>query len=669
MNRLLAVAARELRERWLLFPGAFVAGCFPLVLPAFGVSRELMPTVGATGAVLLAAGAAVVIGSSMLARDAANGRLGFLFSRPLPWGTIWGGKWLAAIALAAATAFLNAIPWMAAYPLSSLGGRHGDSWLLMLLDGPGTVLGFLAIVLSVGLANFGATLFRSRSPWLALDLVLMLAAAWTVWRYLAPLWRYGILGQGEWTIVLALLPLAFGLLVGSVAQVAVGRTDLHRAHRALSLGFWAVTFLSLIVAAGYWHFIRSTGPDAVSVHGVSRDASGRWIYVEGNSLHSGWYPHRFLIDTTTGRYLPHPGPDDGPDRIGFRMLFSADGRFGALPGAARGGAALTLFDLREAEPRVTQVALESSPPPSWKTSFALSPTAATVLVAHESGASLFELPSGRRIATTTIPPGWRPAVACYLAEGKTRAWLVPSDDGPARDRRAEMRVLDLAADGASSAMTFPVAAAVDPVVGWRTVHADAGGERIVTSEAGLQLRDGTSGAPLTSLVEGAGDSPFLFLADGRIVVEGRAAAGQPPFTHPRLWVFDRLGTKLADFELPLASPGSLALGPEVANGSVVVSSYRGSLLSEDALVVDVGSGRVVDKLPPGLRPAFGLAPGAPSAALAVGSSVHFFSVAEGRGVAHPERLLNRLVRIDFATGERKVVAGAGAARGERLSAR
>jgi hypothetical protein len=53
-----------------------------------------------------------------------------------------------------------------------------------------------------------------------------------------------------------------------------------------------------------------------------------------------------------------------------------------------------------------------------------------------------------------------------------------------------------------------------------------------------------------------------------------------------LWVFDRVGTKLADFELPLLPPGSLGLGPEVAPGRVVVSCYRGSLLLEHALVVD-----------------------------------------------------------------------------------
>ena len=574
MSRLLAVAARELRERWLLFPGAFVAGCFPLVLPAFGVSRAAVPTVGVTGAVLLGAAAAIVIGSSMLARDAADGRLGFLFSRPLHWGTIWGGKWLAAIALATASAFLYAIPWMAAYPLSSLGGRHGDSWLQLMLDGPGTVLGFMAVVLTVGLANLGATLFRSRSPWLAADLVLMLAATWVTWRHVAPLWYYGVLGSGPSTLLLVVLPLALGLLVGSALQVAVGRTDLHRAHRWLSVGFWAVTACTLAGAAGYWQWVRATGPDGVNVHSVSRDTAGRWIYVEGNGRRSGSYPHAFLIDTTNGRYLARPEPGDGLDRIGFGMLFSADGRFGATLRALRGGAGLTLFDLRETQPRVRQVALESSPPPTWKTGFALSPSAASVFVAHETGASLFELPSGRRIATATIPPGWRPAAARYLAEGAARAWLVPSEDGPARRTRAEMRVVDLSADGTSSAATFPVAAAVDPVLGWRQVLPDARGERIVTSEAGLQLREGASGALLASLVEGTGTIPPLFFADGRILVEGRAAAGQPDYAHPRLWIFDRVGTKLADFELPLQSPGSLHIGPELAPGRVVVSCHR-----------------------------------------------------------------------------------------------
>ncbi len=55
----------------------------------------------------------------------------------MPWPAIWGGKWLAALALVVASAFLAAIPWMVAYPLASLGGHHGDSWLRAMLDGQG----------------------------------------------------------------------------------------------------------------------------------------------------------------------------------------------------------------------------------------------------------------------------------------------------------------------------------------------------------------------------------------------------------------------------------------------------------------------------------------------------------------------------------------------------
>ena len=293
-----------------------------------------------------------------------------------------------------------------------------------------------------------------------------------------------------------------------------------------------------------------------------------------------------------------------------------------------------------------------------------------MFVAHESGASLFELPSGRRIANATIPPGWRPAVARYLAEGAVRAWLVPSDNGPAGPRRAEMRIVDLATDGTSSATAFPVDAAGDPVVGGRLVLPDALGQRILTSEAGLRLRDGATGAPLARLGEYGGSHPAaLFLADGRILVEGVAPTGQTPFPHPRVRVFDRAGAQLADFEVPLTPHGILGLGPELAPGRVLFSYYRvssyGWLLSEDAVVVDVASGAVVKTLLPGLRTEFRYPMGGSSPA---GSSVQFFSVDE-RSVdpATPRR--NHVVRIDFATGERKVVAGLGAPRGERLSAR
>jgi len=658
MSKLLAVTVRELRERWLLFPGALASGCFPLVLPAFGVEREVMPVVGTVGAVFLGVAAGLIAGASMLARDAANGRLGFLFSRPVSWPAIWGGKWLAALVLVVSTGLLAAVPWMVAYPLATVGGHHGDSWLRAMLDGPGAVFLFTVIVFTVGLANFAATLYRSRSPWVALDLALLLATFWATRRYVAPLWLFGIFNaQNEWNMAIALAPLALGLLAGSVAQVAVGRTDVRRAHRSLSLGFWGAVGLTLVSAAGYWAWVRSAGPADVNVHGVAGDPSGRWVYVEGSGRHhGGWYPHGLLIDTASGRYaaLFDPLPDRSYVPVG--LLFSADGRTVALPHADGHGAAIALYDLAGATPRVAEVALESSPPPTWATAFALSPSATHVFMAHESGASLYALPSGRRVATATIGPGWRPAVLRFLAEGEARAWLVPwTEAGPAR-ARAQMRVVDLAVDGRSRASTFPTAKAFDRTTAWRGVSADARGERLLTQDAGIHLRDGASGDVLATLAEGGDWLSTFFLADGRVVVGTGWNATAASAAQVTLRLFDREGAKLGETPLDLW-PWGLSVGPEVAPGRVVVSTFRTPYLPEDTIVVDVGELRVVDRLS-GLRPAIGFWSVSAVSPDARPANVGFFRDADGR-----------VVRFDFATGERKVVAGPGAPPGERFSAR
>lgn len=658
MRKLLAVAARELRERWLLFPGALASGFFPLVLPAFGVKPADAQFVGLFGAVCLGAAAAVVIGSSMLARDAANGRLGFLFSRPVPWPAIWAGKWAAALVLVAATGILAAIPWMAAFPLSLQGDRHGDSWLRAMLDGPGVAFLLAIVVFTVGLANFAATLYRSRSPWVAADLALLLATFWATRRYVAPLWLYGVVeARNEWNHALALAPLTLGLLAGSVAQVAVGRTDVRRAHRALSLGFWGAVGLTLASAAGYWAWVRSAGPADVNVHGLACDPAGRWVYAGGSGRHhGGWYPHRFLIDTTSGRYAARLDPLQDRPYESFGALFSADGRTAALPHDDGRGSAIALYDISGGTPRRTEVALESSPPPTWATAFALSPAATSVFVVHESGASLYALPSGRRVATTTIGPGWRPADLRFLAEGEARAWLVPwTDIGPALER-AEMRVVDLAADGRSRASTFPIARAFDRTTAWRGVSADIAGRRLLTRDGGVRLRDGATGDLVATLAEREDWTSTLFLADGRVVVGTgwNATATSPP--RVGLGVYDPQGTKLGEAALDLW-PWGLSVGPEVAPGRVLVSTFRTPHQSEDTIVVDVGELRVVDRLS-GLRPAMGFWGVSAVSPAARPTGVQFFRDADGR-----------VVRFDFATRERKVVAGPGAPRGERISVR
>jgi hypothetical protein len=104
-------------------------------------------------------------------------------------------------------------------------------------------------------------------------------------------------------------------------------------------------------------------------------------------------------------------------------------------------------------------------------------------------------------------------------------------------------------------------------------------------------------------------------------------------------------------------PWGLSVGPELAPGRVLVSTFRTPHRNEDTIVVDAGGLQVVDRLSD-LRPATGFWGVSATPPAARPTSVHFFRDADGR-----------VLRLDFATRERKVVAGPGAPRGERISVR
>jgi hypothetical protein len=335
-------------------------------------------------------------------------------------------------------------------------------------------------------------------------------------------------------------------------------------------------------------------------------------------------------------------------------MFSADGRKSALAGFDGTGAAIDLYDLGGDEPQHERVALEASPPPDWGTAFALSPSGATVLMVHESGASLYALPSGRRVATTTIGPGWRPAALRFLAEDRARAWLVPRTDGVDARRRAEMRVVDLGTDGASGERTFPTLEKLEQYAAWRGVVADAGGTRVLTPDAGVQLRDGATGALVATLTGTKGATAF-FLEDGRAVVGDADSGAEPGPPRVLLRTFDRTGAPLGEIPLDLP-PLGLGIGPEASPGRVL-SFSRLAFLPANTVLADVGEGRIVERLP-GLQPATGYHWDASSRGAPAASRVQFFVDDEGR-----------VLRLDLGTGERKVVAGPGAPPGERISVR
>ena len=263
-------------------------------------------------------------------------------------------------------------------------------------------------------------------------------------------------------------------------------------------------------------------------------------------------------------------------------------------------------------------------------------------MAHESGASIFALPSGRRVATTTITPGWRPAATRFVDRGTARTWLVPwnASAGTAAPR-AEMRVVDLAADGRSATSVFATASAFDlPFRSWGAVLPDARGQRLVTFDGGTHLRDGSTGALLATLADSAEHVSALFLSDGRVVV-GEVRLDDPGRPGRRSRVFDRDGQSLTEMPLDLAPPG-VRVGPEVAPGRVLVSSFR-SLLLADGRCRGRGGG-------PRGRAARRPAPrdgGVRRASCERGP-------ARSRERAVPPGRAGRVVRLDFASGAGRV---------------
>ncbi len=351
---------------------------------------------------------------------------------------------------------------------------------------------------------------------------------------------------------------ALALLLASAGQLAVGRTDVRRAHRALSIGFWAVVFSLLVAAAGWLTWVEAARPaDLDQPMLVDAASDGRWLYVVGRTSRGGYLG--FLLDAASGRHLhvdvAVPWSGLLPKATAGRdVSFSADSRWAVRWRESRGGTGLTLVDLRSEPPRPVEVPLDSSAPPSWWTHAALSRSATTVLLVQESAVSLFALPSGRAVATSPVPPGWRVGAARFLSEDAARVWLEPWEPGDLSSGPGEMRILDLARAAKPRLASFATALRSH---GLRPrLLAQRGRHTTVDARRGSAAARRGDGAILATLVENAKVKAARFLADGRIAALG--------FESGRVVVrvFAPDGTLQERIDLDRAT-GERGLGPQV----------------------------------------------------------------------------------------------------------
>jgi hypothetical protein len=300
MRTLLAVAERELRERRAAFAAALVAGLVALAAPLLpwlpgGGFRDQCGVMALVLAGTLATGLAVTFGTSMITRDLRERRLGFYLARPIGVAALWFGKLAAGWLLVVGAAVLTLLP---AVLVGALPGALLARERVPLLAAAAAVVALFLLLL----AHASAFAVRSRSPLVLLDVVLLLAVAAAVAMTALRLAR-ALAGSGVQRGLLAFATLALvALLTAGWVQLAVGRIDARRGHRALSLVLWSVLCAAAALFAVYGWWFLTVGPrDLTSVYEVRPAPRGPWMTVAGPAWGRGGYQPTFLLDAASGR--------------------------------------------------------------------------------------------------------------------------------------------------------------------------------------------------------------------------------------------------------------------------------------------------------------------------------------------------------------------------------
>ncbi|HNX48803.1 MAG TPA: hypothetical protein PKL08_01450, partial [Thermoanaerobaculaceae bacterium] len=263
MRGFLAVAQREIVDRRMWLVAAVAAGLIPLVAPLLPwvspqSAAEARNTLASVLASALVTAGALVLGISMIGSELGERRLGFYFARPLGAAAIWWGKLVASFLIVVLVGVLVVLPTvllggeLAVRELFELTG--GGAWL----PGAGAALVLLVLLLAHAMSVAG----RSRSLLLVLDLVAAVAVGAVIW-LVCVRFLFTALGLLVWLLAASTMALLAGLGAAGWVQVAVGRTDPRRGHRALSATLWGTFGSFALLLAGYATWVVSATPSSI----------------------------------------------------------------------------------------------------------------------------------------------------------------------------------------------------------------------------------------------------------------------------------------------------------------------------------------------------------------------------------------------------------------------
>ncbi len=557
MRTVLLVARREIAAMRLVLAGALAAGVMalaaPLLLglggatPAADARDVMAPAVAATFAVAIA----LMYGASCIARDLRERRLSFYFSRPLPAASLWAGKMLAAVVLTVGSAALAVAPALA------LSGPRMLAWFLAT-----EAVWPVALVLALPfLAHAVAIMLSSRSAWLALDFAGLVLVGTAAAASLRAIWLTGASELFE-LAGLTMAAAAFAALAGAgLVQVAVGRTDPRRGHRALSLALWSALGVATAGLGAWTIFLLHPTPGSLTSNlDPELSAHGSTLVISGGSRWRGDCRSTFVIDTATGRWV----------RAGVAQhwntlaAISGDGSRAAWPDwlGRPGESAAVLVSLAATRPnsRPEETTLVLSP--DWSGNLALSDDGGRVALVDGGVLAVHELPGGRLLTSVRVPRGSR----SLAFDGPERLRLVIVAETSRSNGPRVPTVYSVDVAGGSLVETGRLA----PADARATVLRTGPGYRAVLvyerrgGDVSLVLRDGRTGHEVAVL-----GSRSLPLPDGELrwpgsttlLDDGTVVVGEVTPGGARLRRFAADGRELAATEL--GRWAALAVGAEL----------------------------------------------------------------------------------------------------------
>ena len=247
------IARREMAERRLVWVAAGYVALAGVVLPYLrglsgAAAQDARGVLGVALNLVFVGTLAALLGAAMIPGDLASGRISFFLARPVSVGAVLWGRLLAGWLLAVGGGLVALVPQVALGPWHDLKG-----WGLLVGF---TALGAIPLLL---LGHVLGVAWRAKTLWVLLDFSGLGLYGWLVIRMLARLLQYGPLAWAGPLLNSAILLLTAALALAAHLQLDLGRSDLKRGHRWMSLTLAAGLLASaLILGAGYLTILASS---------------------------------------------------------------------------------------------------------------------------------------------------------------------------------------------------------------------------------------------------------------------------------------------------------------------------------------------------------------------------------------------------------------------------